>query len=328
MRPRAIYRRPLAVFILILLGSAHGPIKAGGHHRIGPSALTFAGFERLSSDPCLRTMKGDRAASVCLVGRVRHMDGTMTDRLWFLPASESWRDDKRVEHTPSFGALGALERSRALEMENAQRLGGPVDALAAQDLQALRSFGAGAAAALEHPSEPEADPENIAFAVAYASATCLREEDLTSAQALPSSWLGVHHSANGWDIFSDAPRGGLNQNALKRHGQLASGIANAIPRSLRAIGEIQADDFVLIDAVHLPIDGTHWQGKVVPSTGLDAMRESQETGVKSKSVTSTADVLTDAGMYALLKGVPYDLVGKLGDCIHVERRVYRGKTGT
>ena len=146
----------------------------------------------------------------------------MTDRLWFLPASESWRDDKRVEHTPSFGALGALERSRALEMENAQRLGGPVDALAAQDLQALRSFGAGAAAALEHPSEPEADPENIAFAVAYASATCLREEDLTSAQALPSSWLGVHHSANGWDIFSDAPRGGLNQNALKRHGQLAS----------------------------------------------------------------------------------------------------------
>ena len=48
--------------------------------------------------------------------------------------------------------------------------------------------------------------------------------------------------------------------------------------------------------------------------------------MKSKSVTSTADVLTDAGMYALLKGVPYDLVGKLGDCIHVERRVYRGKT--
>lgn len=88
-------------FLLLLLGRADGVAKQGDDQRAGPSDTTWAGFDTLSSTPCLKTGKDEKAKLCLFGGRIRHMDGTPSLEPWFLPASKPWRD--RVTPPADFG---------------------------------------------------------------------------------------------------------------------------------------------------------------------------------------------------------------------------------
>ena len=183
----------------------------------GPTASTFAGLQTLVSEPCLTT-GNHKTARICRVEKLQYADGSLSDELWLMPASEPWYKKAKAPSAFGFNVANVRAAEAAQRAADVQQL---ADALAeASDARKA----AEAKATTASPADAEAAGAEAEAAWAHEEGARLVWEAADASLGRPDEDLG-----SPWGPVPEEPCRGVADCGQRAHALSRCTYANLGP---------------------------------------------------------------------------------------------------